>query len=126
MSMPASICFSTTAPTAERMRAFRPAGSTGTPSSLANIARTRSSGRGRLPVCVVKKRSVLRFIEEGAYGPSPPFRGEGESSRDPSSGSASLQARHDVLAQQLQRARHRLVRNQGAKIELRKNAVQPE
>jgi ABC-type taurine transport system ATPase subunit len=36
--------------------------STGTPSSLANIIRTRSSGRGRLPVCVVRKRSVLRFI----------------------------------------------------------------
>ena len=31
----------------------------GTPSSLANIARTRSSGRGRLPVCVVRNRSRL-------------------------------------------------------------------
>src|SRR5262245_46416977 len=43
------------------MRAARAAGSTGTPSSLANIVRMRSSGRGRLPVCVVRNRSVLRF-----------------------------------------------------------------
>ena len=38
------------------------AGSTGTPSSFANIMRIRSSGRGRLPVWVVRKRSVLRFM----------------------------------------------------------------
>ena len=39
-----------------------PSESTGTPSSFAYIIRIRSSGRGRLPVCVVKNRSVLRFI----------------------------------------------------------------
>ena len=38
------------------------AGSTGTPSSLAYIMRMRSSGRGRLPVWVVRKRSVLRCM----------------------------------------------------------------
>src|SRR6267142_3045644 len=105
MSMPASICFSTTAATAERMRDLSAAASTGTPSSLANIARTRSSGRGRLPVCVDRKRSGLRFIALSV---------------------ALLETRHDLLAQQLQRSRHRLVRNQGAEIELRENAVQPE
>jgi hypothetical protein len=29
---------------------------------LANMIRTRSSGRGRLPVWVVRKRSLLSFI----------------------------------------------------------------
>src|SRR3984893_2488540 len=60
MSMPASTCFSTPSATAGRMRTLSAAGSTGTPSSLAYIMRTRSSGRGRLPVWVVRKRSVLR------------------------------------------------------------------
>src|SRR2546425_2332770 len=59
-SIPASACLPTTSATADRMRAARAAGSTGTPSSLATIIRIRSSGRGRLPVCVVRKRSVLR------------------------------------------------------------------
>src|ERR1700730_5753183 len=95
MSIPASICFSTTAATAERMRDLSAAASTGTPSSLANIARTRSSGRRRLPVWVVRKRSVLRFIAQSV---------------------ALLETRHDLLAQQLQRSRHRLVRDQGAAI----------
>ena len=40
----------------------RAAPSTGTPSSRANIMRMRSSGRGRLPVWVVRKRAVLRII----------------------------------------------------------------
>src|SRR5215831_18218909 len=105
MSMPASTCFSTTAATAERMRDFSAAASTGTPSSFANIARTRSSGRGRLPVWVVRKRSVLRFIARSV---------------------ALMETRHDLLAQQLQRSRHRLVRNQGAEIELGENAVQSQ
>src|SRR6185436_21004962 len=61
-STPASACFLTTSATAERTRAARAAGSTGTPSSLAYIIRIRSSGRGRLPVCVVRKRWVLRFM----------------------------------------------------------------
>src|SRR5688572_21377417 len=51
------------------MRAARAAGSTGTPSSLANIVRMRSSGRGRLPVCVVRTRALLRFTSgRGARG----------------------------------------------------------
>src|ERR1700736_2839127 len=103
MSMPASTCFPTTAATAERIRDLSAAASTGTPSSLANIACTRSSARGRLPVWVVRKRSVLRFIAQSV---------------------ALLETRHDLLAQQLQRSRHRLVRNQGAEIELRPDAVQ--
>src|SRR5438132_4093724 len=105
MSMPASICFSTIAATAERMRAFSAARSTGTPSSLANIARTRSCGRGRLPVWVVRKRSVLRFIAQSV---------------------ALLETRHDLLAQQPQRSRHRFGRDQRAEIELGEDAVQPE
>src|ERR1700730_11764339 len=105
MSIPASICFSTTAATAERIRDLSAAASTGTPSSLANIACTRSSGRGRLPVWVVRNRSVLRFIARSV---------------------ALLEARHDLLAQKLQRPRHRLVRNQGAEIELRQDAVQSQ
>jgi hypothetical protein len=36
--------------------------STACPSSLAYIIRTSSSGRGRLPVCVVRKRSLLRTM----------------------------------------------------------------
>src|SRR5215813_1961193 len=60
--MPASTCFPTTSATAARTRTASATGSTGTPSSLANIMRMRSAGRGRLPVWVVRKRSVLRFI----------------------------------------------------------------
>ena len=51
-----------TVATAARTRESSAARSTGTPSSLAYIIRMRSSGRGRLPVCVVRKRSVLRRI----------------------------------------------------------------
>src|SRR5262245_19320101 len=36
--------------------------STGTSSSFANIIRIKSSGRGKLPVCVVRKPVSLRFI----------------------------------------------------------------
>ena len=50
------------AATAERMRSASACGSTGTPSSLAYIMRMRSSGRGRLPVCVIRKRSWLRCM----------------------------------------------------------------
>jgi len=45
---------------AERTRRASACASTGTPLSLAYIIWIRSSGRGRLPVCVVRKRSVLR------------------------------------------------------------------
>src|SRR5882724_6369127 len=58
--MPASTCRPTTSATAASMRAARAAPSTGTPSSFANMLLVRSSGRGRLPVCVVRMRSVLR------------------------------------------------------------------
>src|SRR5438128_3962281 len=58
---PASVCLRTTSATAARMRVASAPASTGTPSSLANIVRMRSSGRGRLPVCVVRNRPVLRF-----------------------------------------------------------------
>jgi hypothetical protein len=38
------------------------ASSTGRRSTTADISRVSSSGRGKLPVCVVRIRSVLRFI----------------------------------------------------------------
>ena len=60
--MPASTCFLTTSATASRTRLPSAAGSTGTPSSFAYMVRMRSSGRGREPVCVVRKRSVLRCM----------------------------------------------------------------
>src|SRR6185503_16721667 len=60
--MPASACCFTISATAARTRAASPALSTGTPSSLAYIMRIRSGGRGRLPVCVVRKRSLLRIM----------------------------------------------------------------
>src|SRR5262249_44515443 len=44
------------------MRAASDLPSTGTPSSLAYIMRTRSSGRGRLLVCVVRNPWVLLFM----------------------------------------------------------------
>src|SRR3984893_730432 len=62
MSRPISACPRTTVATAERIPAARAAPSTGTPSSFANIVRVSSSGRGRLPVWVVRIRSVLRCI----------------------------------------------------------------
>src|SRR5450631_2731203 len=63
MSMPASTCLRTTSSTAAAMCCSSAFGSTGTPSSLANIVRIRSGGRGKLPVCVVRNRSLLRFID---------------------------------------------------------------
>src|SRR5437870_13252119 len=38
----------------------------------------------------------------------------------------SVQPRHDLFAQQLQRAGHRLGRDQGAEIQLGQDAVEPE
>ena len=38
------------------------AASTGMPSPTAHIIRTRSSGRGRLPVCVLRMRSVVHRL----------------------------------------------------------------
>src|SRR5882762_1971996 len=89
MATPASTCLRTVSATAERTRPPRAAGSTGTPSSLANIIRIRSGGRGRLPVCVVRKRSVLRCIvtsrppprlaPASEHTPGSPFRCAGRS-----------------------------------------------
>src|SRR5438105_12646948 len=62
MSTPASACRRTTSATASATRRSSAAGSTGTPSSFANIIRIRSGGRGRLPVCVVRNPSVLRGV----------------------------------------------------------------
>src|ERR1044072_9476640 len=59
-SMPASACFLTMSTTAQHTRSPSACGSTGTPLSLAYLIWMRSSGRGRLPVCVVRKRSVER------------------------------------------------------------------
>src|SRR4029453_7052588 len=64
--MPASVCLRTTSATALRTRSASAGPSTGTPSSRANIMRIRSAGRGRLPVCVVRMRSTLRFISDSA------------------------------------------------------------
>src|SRR5271156_4430632 len=95
MSVPAATWLSTTSATAARIRAASAAESTGTPSSLANIVRTRSAGRGRLPAWVVKKRPVLRCT----------------------TAARSVQSRHDFLAQELQRPGHLLGRDQGAEIQ---------
>src|SRR5690242_11790252 len=68
MSTPAAACLPTISATAAAMRACKASRSTGTPSSFANIMRTRSAGRGRLPVCVVRKRSLLRFMIDSSSG----------------------------------------------------------
>src|SRR5262249_44097083 len=60
--MPASICFWTVSATALRIRAAYTSWSHGSPAHFAFIRSSRSFGRGRLPQCVVRMRSVLRFI----------------------------------------------------------------
>src|SRR5579884_3279344 len=69
-SMPAAACLRTTSATAARICPASAAASTGTPSSLANIARTSSGGRGRLPVWVQRNRSVLRRIASSRVRPA--------------------------------------------------------
>src|SRR5690348_10200054 len=69
MSMPAALCLRTISPTASRICALSWARSTGTPSSLAYMSRINRSGRGRLPVCVLRNRSVLRFIVFSVWRP---------------------------------------------------------
>src|SRR5580704_16832264 len=71
--MPELTCFLTTPATAARIFAASPERSTGTPSSLANIARIRSSGRGRLPVWVVRKRLIPYAISSFYTPESPSF-----------------------------------------------------
>src|SRR5438477_9903411 len=60
--MPHSICRRTVSATASRTRFRNASSSTGSPVSRFWIMSARSCGRGRLPVCVVRIRSVLRFI----------------------------------------------------------------
>src|SRR6266536_377092 len=62
MSTPTSTCFLTMSATAIRTRAAKASASTGSPAARFWIMSSRSGGRGRLPVWVVKIRSSLRFI----------------------------------------------------------------
>src|SRR5215211_1241582 len=62
MSTPTSTCFLTMSATAVRARAAKASASTGSPASRFWIMSIRSGGRGRLPVWVVKIRSLLRCI----------------------------------------------------------------
>src|SRR5262249_8342107 len=59
---PASVWRRTVSATAVFMRAAKDVSSTLSPSAFFRINAPRSSGRGRLPTCVVRMRSVLRFI----------------------------------------------------------------
>src|SRR6266545_2142026 len=68
MSMPASACFATHSDTAERTRSANTFSSTASPFSRAWSMARRSAGRDKLPVCVVKMRSVLRFIQPHIRG----------------------------------------------------------
>ena len=67
MSTPASICCWTTSATAARTRASNAAASGALPASSASSVDVRSRALGRLPVCVVKMRSVLSFIVSPPY-----------------------------------------------------------
>src|SRR5207302_4989280 len=73
MSMPASSCLPTTAPTAASISRASSAGSTASPRSC----RTRSSesrgGRGKLPTCVTRIRPSLRCTTS-LLTPGPSFR----------------------------------------------------
>src|SRR5437773_4975717 len=60
-SMPERACLSTHSATAVRTRSAKTLGSGGFPASRARSISLRSGGRGRLPVWVVRMRSVLRF-----------------------------------------------------------------
>src|SRR5215470_2176864 len=68
MSTPASICWRTMSPTARFTRASNAAGSGARPESSASSVVVRSWARGRLPVCVVRMRSVLSFIAASVLG----------------------------------------------------------
>src|SRR5215470_15412291 len=61
-STPSSVCLRTMSPTARLTRAANASGSYGPPVALAWMSSSRSAGRGRLPACVVRIRSVLCFI----------------------------------------------------------------
>src|SRR4030088_1927212 len=61
-STPTSTCFATMPLTAPSTSTSSWCASTGSPDSLANMSSTRLLGRGRLPVCVVRIRFVLRCM----------------------------------------------------------------
>jgi hypothetical protein len=65
-SRPTAACSLTLSATALRTRSANAASSTGLPSIRASIISNRSSGRGRLPTCVVSIRSVLSFMRRPA------------------------------------------------------------
>jgi hypothetical protein len=62
MSMPASVWRRTVSATALLTRAAKAVSSTASPCAFFRISAASSSGRGRLPTCVVRMRSILRFI----------------------------------------------------------------
>src|SRR5438046_5123660 len=62
MSTPVSICLRTTSATASRTSLAKVSWSYGCPRSFDRSRGMRDSGRARLPTCVVRIRSVLRFI----------------------------------------------------------------
>src|SRR5213595_2675317 len=64
MSIPAFLCRATTSSTARHTRSSIAVTSTGIPSSRAHIIAIRSSGRGRLPTCVVRKRPLVAMRRE--------------------------------------------------------------
>src|SRR5262249_5529658 len=69
MSTPASSCCRTMSPTARRTRASKAAGSGRVPASSASRVVVRSWARGRLPVCVVRIRSMLSFMDTASWRP---------------------------------------------------------
>jgi len=62
MSIPASACRRTVSATALLTRAASAVSSIASPRCFCRIIARRSSGRGRLPTCVVRMRLVLRFM----------------------------------------------------------------
>src|SRR5262249_20644830 len=62
MARPRSACFRVTSSTARATRASSATWSYDCPASRACKSGIRSSGRGRLPTCVVRMRLLLRFI----------------------------------------------------------------
>src|SRR6516164_4472354 len=62
MSIPTLVCRATTSSTAAHTRCSIAAASTGIPSSRAHIIAIKSSGRGRLPTCVVRNRPWVAIV----------------------------------------------------------------
>src|SRR5262245_19695136 len=76
MSTPASSCWRTMSPTARCTRVSTAPGSGIRPASSSSSVVVRSWARGRLPVCVVRMRSVLSFIVVSLLEPSHDVVGE--------------------------------------------------